>query len=108
MSAVKSSQSWFVHSSVVFMRAVCASRNASSAFCTAPMLTPYAATKHAVVGLSLSLRSEAAAHGDRHMAAVLAQALQIARHIVARNHVEHDVDRNCPVVRLAAGRGLVC
>jgi NAD(P)-dependent dehydrogenase (short-subunit alcohol dehydrogenase family) len=29
----------------------------------APMLTPYAMTKHAVVGLSLSLRAEAAAHG---------------------------------------------
>jgi NAD(P)-dependent dehydrogenase (short-subunit alcohol dehydrogenase family) len=27
------------------------------------MLTPYAMTKHAVVGLSLSLRAEAAAHG---------------------------------------------
>jgi NAD(P)-dependent dehydrogenase (short-subunit alcohol dehydrogenase family) len=30
-----------------------------------PLLTPYAMTKHAVVGLSLSLRSEAAAHGVR-------------------------------------------
>jgi NAD(P)-dependent dehydrogenase (short-subunit alcohol dehydrogenase family) len=29
----------------------------------APGLTPYAMTKHAVVGLSLSLRAEAAAHG---------------------------------------------
>jgi NAD(P)-dependent dehydrogenase (short-subunit alcohol dehydrogenase family) len=29
----------------------------------APMLTPYAMTKHAVVGLSLSLRAEAAAYG---------------------------------------------
>jgi NAD(P)-dependent dehydrogenase (short-subunit alcohol dehydrogenase family) len=29
----------------------------------APMLAPYAATKHAVVGLSVSLRAEAAAHG---------------------------------------------
>jgi len=29
----------------------------------APLLAPYAATKHAVVGLSLSLRAEAAAHG---------------------------------------------
>lgn len=29
----------------------------------APMLTPYAATKHAVVGLSLTLRPEAARHG---------------------------------------------
>src|SRR5215469_10489173 len=32
---------------------------------TAPLLTPYAATKHAVVGLSISLRAEAAAHGVR-------------------------------------------
>lgn len=31
----------------------------------APFLTPYAMTKHAVVGLSLSLRGEAAAHGVR-------------------------------------------
>jgi NAD(P)-dependent dehydrogenase (short-subunit alcohol dehydrogenase family) len=31
----------------------------------APMLTPYAAAKHAVVGLSVSLRVEAAAHGVR-------------------------------------------
>jgi NAD(P)-dependent dehydrogenase (short-subunit alcohol dehydrogenase family) len=31
----------------------------------APLLVPYAATKHAVVGLSLSLRAEAAAHGVR-------------------------------------------
>jgi NAD(P)-dependent dehydrogenase (short-subunit alcohol dehydrogenase family) len=31
----------------------------------APLLTPYAMTKHAVVGLSLSLRTEAAAHGVR-------------------------------------------
>jgi NAD(P)-dependent dehydrogenase (short-subunit alcohol dehydrogenase family) len=31
----------------------------------APLLTPYAMTKHAVVGLSLSLRAEAAAHGVR-------------------------------------------
>jgi NAD(P)-dependent dehydrogenase (short-subunit alcohol dehydrogenase family) len=31
----------------------------------APLLTPYAATKHAVVGLSTSLRAEAAAHGVR-------------------------------------------
>ncbi|MHB8328146.1 MAG: SDR family NAD(P)-dependent oxidoreductase [Acidimicrobiales bacterium] len=31
----------------------------------APMLTPYAATKHAVVGLSTSLRGEASAHGVR-------------------------------------------
>lgn len=31
----------------------------------APMLTPYSMTKHAVVGLSLSLRSEAAGHGVR-------------------------------------------
>lgn len=31
----------------------------------APWLTPYAMTKHAVVGLSLSLRAEAAAHGVR-------------------------------------------
>lgn len=30
-----------------------------------PMLAPYAMTKHAVVGLSLSLRSEAALHGVR-------------------------------------------
>ncbi len=30
-----------------------------------PLITPYAMTKHAVVGLSLSLRSEAAAHGVR-------------------------------------------
>ncbi|HUO47931.1 MAG TPA: SDR family oxidoreductase [Acidimicrobiales bacterium] len=30
-----------------------------------PMLTPYAATKHAVVGLSTSLRGEAARHGVR-------------------------------------------
>jgi len=30
-----------------------------------PWLTPYAMTKHAVVGLSLSLRAEAAAHGVR-------------------------------------------
>ncbi|MEZ5185437.1 MAG: SDR family oxidoreductase [Candidatus Nanopelagicales bacterium] len=30
-----------------------------------PMLAPYAMTKHAVVGLSLSLRPEAAAHGVR-------------------------------------------
>ena len=30
-----------------------------------PLLTPYAMTKHAVVGLSLSLRGEAAAHGVR-------------------------------------------
>ncbi len=30
-----------------------------------PMLTPYAMTKHAVVGLSVSLRAEAAAHGVR-------------------------------------------
>ncbi len=29
----------------------------------APLLTPYAATKHAVVGLSVSLRAEAAAYG---------------------------------------------
>src|SRR5262249_60353863 len=28
-----------------------------------PLLTPYAMTKHAVVGLSLSLRAEAAAYG---------------------------------------------
>jgi NAD(P)-dependent dehydrogenase (short-subunit alcohol dehydrogenase family) len=31
----------------------------------APMITPYAATKHAVVGLSASLRAEAAGHGIR-------------------------------------------
>src|SRR5215469_2127877 len=31
----------------------------------APLLTPYAAAKHAVVGLSTSLRTEAAAHGVR-------------------------------------------
>lgn len=31
----------------------------------APLLTPYATTKHAVVGLSLSLRPEAASHGIR-------------------------------------------
>jgi NAD(P)-dependent dehydrogenase (short-subunit alcohol dehydrogenase family) len=31
----------------------------------APLLTPYAMTKHAVVGLSLSLRAEAAAYGIR-------------------------------------------
>lgn len=31
----------------------------------APLLTPYAATKHAVVGLSTSLRGEAAGHGVR-------------------------------------------
>ncbi|MFL6138593.1 MAG: SDR family NAD(P)-dependent oxidoreductase [Frankiaceae bacterium] len=31
----------------------------------APLLAPYSATKHAVVGLSLSLRAEAAAHGVR-------------------------------------------
>ncbi|HTZ08238.1 MAG TPA: SDR family oxidoreductase [Acidimicrobiales bacterium] len=31
----------------------------------APMLTPYGMTKHAVVGLSVSLRMEAAAHGVR-------------------------------------------
>jgi NAD(P)-dependent dehydrogenase (short-subunit alcohol dehydrogenase family) len=31
----------------------------------APLLTPYAATKHAVVGLSTSLRAEAAGHGVR-------------------------------------------
>lgn len=31
----------------------------------APLLTPYALTKHAVVGLSTSLRAEAAAHGVR-------------------------------------------
>jgi NAD(P)-dependent dehydrogenase (short-subunit alcohol dehydrogenase family) len=31
----------------------------------APLLAPYAMTKHAVVGLSLSLRTEAAAHGVR-------------------------------------------
>jgi NAD(P)-dependent dehydrogenase (short-subunit alcohol dehydrogenase family) len=31
----------------------------------APLLTPYAATKHAVVGLSTSLRGEAATHGVR-------------------------------------------
>jgi NAD(P)-dependent dehydrogenase (short-subunit alcohol dehydrogenase family) len=31
----------------------------------APWLTPYAMTKHAVVGLGLSLRAEAAAHGVR-------------------------------------------
>ena len=31
----------------------------------APFLTPYATTKHAVVGLSLSLRAEAALHGVR-------------------------------------------
>jgi NAD(P)-dependent dehydrogenase (short-subunit alcohol dehydrogenase family) len=31
----------------------------------APLLTPYAATKHAVVGLSTSLRIEGAAHGVR-------------------------------------------
>lgn len=31
----------------------------------APILTPYAATKHAVVGLSTSLRAEAAMHGVR-------------------------------------------
>src|SRR5450759_3278200 len=31
----------------------------------APLLTPYAMTKHAVVGLSLSLRAEAAARGVR-------------------------------------------
>jgi len=30
-----------------------------------PLLTPYAMTKHAVVGLSLSLRAEAASHGVR-------------------------------------------
>ncbi|WP_198016980.1 SDR family NAD(P)-dependent oxidoreductase [Nocardioides sp. CF8] len=30
-----------------------------------PLLTPYSATKHAVVGLSLALRPEAAAHGVR-------------------------------------------
>ncbi len=30
-----------------------------------PVLTPYAMTKHAVVGLSTSLRAEAAAHGVR-------------------------------------------
>lgn len=30
-----------------------------------PLITPYAMTKHAVVGLSLSLRAEAAAHGVR-------------------------------------------
>ena len=32
---------------------------------SSPMLTPYAATKHAVVGLSTSLRAEAAGHGVR-------------------------------------------
>ncbi|MFC6074725.1 SDR family oxidoreductase [Microbispora bryophytorum] len=31
----------------------------------APMMLPYTATKHAVVGLSLALRAEAAAHGVR-------------------------------------------
>lgn len=31
--------------------------------CPSPLLTPYATTKHAVVGLSLSLRAEAALHG---------------------------------------------
>ena len=31
----------------------------------APLLTPYAATKHAVVGLSTSLRAEGASHGVR-------------------------------------------
>jgi NAD(P)-dependent dehydrogenase (short-subunit alcohol dehydrogenase family) len=31
----------------------------------APMMLPYTTTKHAVVGLSLSLRAEAAAHGVR-------------------------------------------
>lgn len=31
----------------------------------APLITPYTATKHAVVGLSLALRPEAAAHGIR-------------------------------------------
>jgi len=31
----------------------------------APLITPYTATKHAVVGLSLALRPEAAAHGVR-------------------------------------------
>lgn len=34
-------------------------------FIPTPFLTPYAMTKHAVVGLSLSLRAEAAAHGVR-------------------------------------------
>src|SRR4029077_5666515 len=31
----------------------------------APLMAPYAMTKHAVVGLSLSLRAEAASHGVR-------------------------------------------
>lgn len=31
----------------------------------APLMAPYTATKHAVVGLSLALRAEAAAHGVR-------------------------------------------
>ena len=39
----------------------------------------------------LNRRRQAALHRDRHVAAILGQALEIARHIVARDHVEHQL-----------------
>ena len=44
----------------------------------APLMLPYTTTKHAVVGLSLALRAEAAAHGVRVSQATMSRV--IARH----------------------------